>query len=281
MTGGQAVVGVLHPGSMGAAVAAQVRATGATVLWCSAGRGASTRQRAAEVGLTEVSGLGELVGRSQILLSICPPAAAEAVANEVAAHGFKDGVYVEANAITPGRVGRIAAVLPDATVVDGSVIGSPPRDGKRPRLFLSGPGDAADQVVKLFAATDVQARVLGTELGQASALKLAYTSYQKASRVLAALSYALAADHGVEDELLEVAAGRSGSYLLETGYIAKTAARAWRWGPELIEAAELLEECGLPGDPMRGAADALVRWEGERDAELGLAEALARLHSSR
>jgi hypothetical protein len=135
--------------------------------------------------------------------------------------------------------------------------------------------------VRLFVGTDVRIRVLGSELGQASALKLAYTSYQKASRVLAALSYALAADHGVEDELLEVASGRQGSYLVETSYIAKTAARAWRWAPELVEAAELLEASGLPGEPMRGAAEALARWEVERDADLSLGEALARLHRSR
>lgn len=278
MTSGRAVVGILHPGSMGAAVAAQVRGNGATVLWCSTGRSAATRHRAAEAGLIEVSSLGELVERCGVLFSVCPPAAAEAVAHEVAAHGFEGGVYVEANAVTPERVGRIAAALPGATVVDGSVIGSPPRGGKQPRLFLSGPGDAVGQVAALFDGTDVRTRLLGPEVGQASALKLAYTSYQKASRVLAALSYSLAADHGVEKELLEVAAGRSGSYLVETGYIAKTAARAWRWAPELVEAAELLEECGLPGEPMRGAADALLRWENERETELGLEEALARLH---
>lgn len=281
MTSNQTVVGILHPGSMGAAVAAQVRGSGATVLWCSAGRGVATRRRADEAGLSEVHSLGELVARSQILLSICPPAAAQAVAIEVAAHGFKDGVYVEANAVSPERVGRIASALADATVVDGSVIGSPPGGGKQPRLFLSGPRRAVSQVADLFAGTDVHTRVLGAELGQASALKLAYTSYQKASRVLAALSFALAADHGVEGELLEVAAGRPGSYLLETGYIPKTAARAWRWAPELIEAAELMEQCGLPGEPMRGTAEALLRWEGERDSEVDLAEALARLHGLR
>ncbi|GAB3950020.1 DUF1932 domain-containing protein [Streptomyces sparsus] len=280
MTGERAVVGILHPGSMGAAVAAQIRGNGATVLWCPEGRSAATRGRAVEAGLTEVPSLANLVERSQVLLSICPPAAAATVANEVAVHGYR-GVYVEANAITPERVGRAAATLTGATVVDGSVIGSPPRGGKRPQLFLAGPGEAVEQVEDVFVGTDVRTRRLGTELGQASALKLAYTSYQKASRVLAALSYALAEDHGVEDELLEVAEGRSGSYLAERDYIPKTAARAWRWAPELMEAAELLESCGLPGEPVRGAADALLRWQGERDTELTVEEALVQLHRPR
>lgn len=277
MTGNRSVVGLLHPGSMGAAVAAQLSAQGTTVLWCSEDRSAATRRRAIEGGLIEVPSLASLAERSQFLLSICPPAAAESVAGEVAAHDFA-GVYVEANAVSPERVDRVAVALPGATVVDGSVIGSPPRDGKQPRLFLSGPGEAVEHVMELFVGTDVRTQRLGVELGQASALKLAYTSYQKASRVLAALSYALAADHGVEGELLEVAEERAGSYLAETGYIGKTAARAWRWGPELLEAAELLESCGLPGEPLRGAAEVLLRWDGERDVELGLEDALARLH---
>ncbi|EST38908.1 hypothetical protein N566_04970 [Streptomycetaceae bacterium MP113-05] len=273
-------MGLLHPGSMGAAVAAQLCDHGTTVLWCSDGRSTATRRRATEGGLTEVPSLASLVVRSQVLLSICPPAAAESVAGEVAAHQFA-GVYVEANAVTPERVARIAGALPRATVVDSSLIGSPPRGGKQPRLFFSGPGEAVEQVKELFAGTDVRTRRLGVELGQASALKLAYTSYQKASRVLAALSYALASDHDVKGELLEIAEERPGSYLAETGYFAKAAARAWRWGPELVEAAELLESCGLPGEPMRGAAEALSRWDGERDAELRLEEALARLHRPR
>ncbi|MBW1603493.1 DUF1932 domain-containing protein [Streptomyces sp. JJ66] len=280
MTGQRAVAGILHPGSMGAAVAAQAHGNGATVLWCSEGRSVATRRRAVEAGLTEVSSLGHLVERSQVLLSICPPATAAAVANDVAACGYQ-GVYVEANAIAPERVGRVAATLPDATVVDGSLIGSPPRGDKQPQLFLSGPGEAVAQVEELFVGTDVRTRRLGFELGQASALKLAYTSYQKASRVLAALSYAMAADHGVEEELLEVAEGRSGSYLAEPNYIAKTAARAWRWAPELTEAADVLESCGLPGEPVRGAAGALLRWQEERDAELTMEEALSRLHHLR
>ena len=281
MIGDGSVVGVLHPVSMGAAVAGQLTRRGVSVLWCSAGRGAATRARAEQAGLVEVTSLGQLAERCDVLLSVCPPAAAETVAAEVAAHGFASGLYVEANAVTPACVERIAAALPAATVVDGSVIGSPPKGGKQPRLFLSGPSGALEQVVALFDGTDVRTRVLGAELGQASALKLAYTSYQKASRVLAALSYALAADHGVEGELLEVAADRPGSYLLETGYIAKTAARAWRWAPELVEAADLLEESGLPGGPLRGAVEVLDRWKGERDVDVTLVEALARLHRPR
>ncbi|KJK34674.1 hypothetical protein, partial [Saccharothrix sp. ST-888] len=52
-------------------------------------------------------------------------------------------------------------------------------------------------------------------VGKASALKLAYASFQKTSRVLVALSIGLAREHGVDQELLEVASRRTDSYLAE------------------------------------------------------------------
>src|SRR5690242_4856418 len=112
------VVGILHPGSMGAAVAACAATNAATVLWCEAGRSPASATRADQFGLTPVATLPELLDRSHIVISLCPPAAAEDLARDVAAHGF-DGVYVEANAINPERTKRIAELLePTTTVVD-------------------------------------------------------------------------------------------------------------------------------------------------------------------
>jgi 3-hydroxyisobutyrate dehydrogenase-like beta-hydroxyacid dehydrogenase len=188
-------------------------------------------------------------------------------------------VYVEANAINAGRAQRIAALLPHArAVVDAGVIGSPPTGGKTPTLYLSGPAAATDRVEALFTGTAVRAKVLGSEIGQASALKLAYASFQKTSRVLVALSIGLARAHGVDQELLDIASKRTDSYLAEPEYIAKTAARAWRWGPELEEAADMLAAAGIPDDVLRAAATTLERWHASKDdSELTLDAALTQL----
>ncbi|MEW1753448.1 DUF1932 domain-containing protein [Streptomyces angustmyceticus] len=274
----QPTVGILHPGSMGAAVAACAVANAAEVLWCAAGRSTASAARAEQFGLTPVPTLRELLDRSDIVISLCPPAAAEDLARDVAQHRFT-GVYVEANAINPERAQRIAALLgPDATVVDGGLVGSPPVGGKTPTLYLSGPDDATERIEALFAGTDVRTAVLGTEVGKASALKLAYASFQKTSRVLVALAVGMAREHGVDQALLEVAARRTDSYLSEPGYIAKTASRAWRWGPELDEAADALAAAGLPAEMLRAAASTLARWNDAKDAqELTLTDALDRL----
>jgi 3-hydroxyisobutyrate dehydrogenase-like beta-hydroxyacid dehydrogenase len=263
---------------MGAAVAACARKNTPEVLWCEAGRSPASAARAAHFGLAPVATLSELLDRSSIVISLCPPAAAEDLAREVAGHAFT-GVYVEANAISPERAERIARLLgPTATVVDGAVVGSPPVRGKTPTLYLSGPTAATTTVEAVFAGTAVRTKVLGKEVGQASALKVSYTAFQKVSRVLAALATGVARQYDVDQELLEVAARRSTSYLAEPGYIPKVAARAWRWGPELEEAADTLAAAGLPPEMLRAAASTLARWhEAKDDSELTVADALEQL----
>ncbi len=269
---------MLHPGSMGAAVAACAASTGTRVLWCPAGRSGASVRRAEQAGLEPVPVLEELLAQCDVVLSLCPPAAAEDVAAQVAALAFA-GVFVEGNAINPERMVRIAEnVGRNAVVVDGAVIGSPPIGAKRCALYLAGPADATTAVEALFTGTAVSVPVLGDELGKASALKLSYTAYQKASRVLAALAYGLAEHHGVDQELLDVADKRAGSYLVEIDYIAKTAGRAWRWAPELEEAADALGRVGLPDELLRAAAATLDLWTDAKDRkDLTAQEAIAML----
>lgn len=273
-------IGLLHPGSMGSAFGAQLRARGHIVLWCPDGRSDTTRRRAEQAGL-EAEALPELISRSDVLLSLCPPAAAEATAAQVAEFGTAGvgTIYVEANAVSPSRVQRIADHLAPMPVIDAAVVGSPPVGGKYPTLYLSGSSQQAERIAELFVGTDVRPQVLGDSIGKASALKLAYSSYQKVSRVLAAVAYGAAESYGVADELLEIAAKRTRSYLVETDYIPKTAARAWRWGTELEDAAALLADAGLPDSLMHAAAATLARWNDNRDERLDVAGALEALRA--
>ena len=147
------LVGVLHPGEMGAAVARALREHGETVLWASAGRSAATAERAEAAGLEDAGDIAEVCRRCEILLSICPPHAALEVAR--AASGLT-GIYVDANAIAPGTARAIAKLQP--RLVDGGIVGPPPSRPGTTRLYLSG-GEAAE-VAALFAGTNLEARVL-------------------------------------------------------------------------------------------------------------------------
>ncbi|MFF7202047.1 DUF1932 domain-containing protein [Streptomyces sp. NPDC008141] len=223
--------------------------------------------------------IGELADRASVIVSICPPASAHDVATAVAAQNFA-GIYVDGNAVSPATMASISAAMlrTRATLVDGSIIGSPPSESKSARLYLSGPAEALPIVARLFAGSAVEVHSMGGDVGRASALKLSYSSYQKTSRVLAAVAYALASDWGVEDELLDVARGRTTSYLSDAAYAPKVAARAWRWAPEMREAASALAEASLPTDLVEAAARVLELWASAKDQPMELRDALNLLH---
>lgn len=270
------VVTLLHPGSMGAAVGAQARCTGATVRWVASGRSAETGRRASDAGLVDCPDLATALAGSDIVISICPPAHAEDVARSVSeCPSSFGGVYLDANAIAPARMQRVAALLSAAQVVDGGIIGGPPTKPDTTRLYVCGP---AAPIARLFDGTALEVVTLPGSIGQASALKMAYASYQKASRVLGAVAHALARQHDVEDHLTREADLLHSRPLADTNGFCNAAARAWRWAPEMREADEALRAAGLPGDMAVGAAAALERWTSAKDREdLDLATVLALL----
>ena len=124
---GDTVIGLLHPGEMGAAVAGCLTARGQDVRWVSQGRGPATAQRAGRAGLADAGTIAALAGQAGIILSVCPPHAALGTARAVAAAGFT-GVYADANAISPGTARQVRAVVEAAggRYVDGGIVGPPP-----------------------------------------------------------------------------------------------------------------------------------------------------------
>lgn len=245
-------VGLLFPGEMGALVGSAVDGD---VLWASEGRSDATRKRAE--AFRDVGTVRELVSASEIVISLCPPAIAEDVAGEVAGEGF-DGIYLEANAIAPERVRRIAAYL---RCVDGSVISRADVN-----LYLSGdPGDVG-AIAELFREGAVKPIPLEGGIGAASALKMAFGGWNKIGTALTAQAYAIARAYGVQDAL--AAEG------VESDRFVRSARKAWRWAPEMEEVAETAEALGLHGGMGRGAADLFRRWEAHRDQQAALGELL-------
>ncbi|VVJ18824.1 Uncharacterised protein [Amycolatopsis camponoti] len=265
-------VGLLHPGAMGAAVGAVLTARDIRTSWLPAGRGPATRRRAEDAGLTEAE---DLAG-CDVILSICPPAAALDVARSVA--GFT-GVYLDANAISPRHATEIARILDKATVADGGIVGPPPRQAGTTRLYLSGPATAVASLESLFAGTDLRPVVLDGPVGTASALKLAFASYNKLTFALAAQSHALAERYGVGGELRELAADvLSHTPLGAPGGITSAGRRAWRWEGEMAEIAEACADAGLSPASVDAARELFGRWRDHRDeAGLTLADLLQAL----
>ena len=260
-------VGILHPGAMGASVAAAARAGGSTVVWASDGRSPATTGRAEAAGLEDAGSLARLCERASIVLSICPPDAAEALAETVIATGF-DGIFVDANAIAPERARRIAGRIEaaGARYVDGGLIGPPATAPGTTRLYLS--GGAAAQVAALFGGSMLEARVLDATPDRASALKMCYAAHTKGLTALRCALVAAAERLGVREALFEQWAGENAGKPDQIAEgIRGVTAKAWRFEGEMREIAATLEAAGLPGGFHLAAADLYGRLAGFKDAD--------------
>jgi 3-hydroxyisobutyrate dehydrogenase-like beta-hydroxyacid dehydrogenase len=250
------VIGVLHPGVMGAAVGSALKPVAGAVIWAAAGRSITTSKRAELADLVSVPGLAELVRRSDVIVSVCPPDAALDVAERVAAVLAdlpRRPLYLDANAVAPGTVRAIGERLGTDIVVDGSIIGPPPWEPGHTVLWLS--GAAAPAVAELFAGSPFDARVLGTEPGSASALKACFALQSKALPAIWLAMAAAADGYGVADELRAELARMGVDPARLDGPGAAAATKAWRFAGEMDEAAAALHAIGVPDGFSRAAAE--------------------------
>ena len=259
-------VGLVAPGSMGAAVGACLTATGTSVVWSSDGRGSSTRARAEAAGLRDAGTLRRLSAEVDIVLSVCPPHAAVETAEEIAAMGF-DGIFVDANAVAPATCRTIARIVePSARFVDGGIIGTPPTTPGRARLYLAGAG--AKAVAALFDGSALEAVVLDENPPAASALKLANAAWTKGSSALLFAVRAYAAANGVDTDLeREWSSSRPGLFERVRDTAPGVSSKAWRWVSEMEEIAEAFGEVRLPPDLHVGAAEIFRRLSRFKDAD--------------
>ena len=259
---GEVVIGLLHPGEMGAAVGGCLVSRGHRVLWRPAGRSAATAGRAAAAGLEAAGSVAGLAAAADVIVSVCPPHAALATARAVAAAGHFPGVYLDANAISPGTAREVRAVTgaAGASYVDGGIIGSPPDPAApgRSRLYLS--GERAAEIAALFAGTALDARVIDGPAEAASALKMAYAGWTKGSAALLLAVRDLARAEGVEEALLaEWALSQPDLPARHDAARRSAAAKGWRWTGEMAEIAASMAADGLPGGFHQAAAEIFGR----------------------
>ena len=256
--------GFLHPGAMGASLAAACRGDR---LWCGDGRSGATRARAAAAGMQDVGSLGDLLARSEVVISVCPPDAAEQVAAAVSAAGF-DGTYVDVNAIAPATARSIGNRFKH--FVDGGVVGPPVQAAGTTRLYLS--GGLAHEVAALWKDTPLQTRIVDGGAGAASAVKVCFAAWTKGTAALLLAIRALAAAEHVEDALLaEWATSLPDLDKQSTRAATGNAPKAWRFAGELDEIAKAFAAHDLPDGFATSASDVyqrLAQFKGASDTTL-------------
>ena len=255
---------LLHPGAMGSSVGAALRGNGHDVAWVAAGRSAATRQRAEECGLRLFDTLADGVRFAELVISVCPPEAAVAVAREVRQTDF-DGTYLDGNAVAPASAAEVAGMYGDR-FVDGGIIGPPAWREGATRFYLS--GAEAPGVAALFRGSLVDARAIAGGAGAASALKMCYAAFTKGSSALLLAVRALAERHGLAAELLaEWEVSQPGLAARSEGTARSTSPKAWRFAGEMREIADTFAAAELPDGFHRAAAEIYARMAELKEAD--------------
>ena len=248
-------VGLVSPGAMGSAVGAAYRAAGHRVVATVTERSERTRGLAGASGLELLDDLDAVVAAADLVLSIAPPDQARTIAEDLAGAAERTGarpLVSDWNAISPTTVADVGGILESVglELVDGSISGGPPRADYRTRVYVSG-ARAAELANSGSAWLDV--RVVGAQVGLASAVKMCTASVYKGHTALLAQALVTAHANGVLAEVLDdlhdsfprqidraarllaVSTTKSGRYVGEMREIAATQASAGLT-PALFEA---------------------------------------------
>ena len=190
---------------MGSAVGAAYRAGGSRAVATVAGRSARTQGLAERAGLELLPDLDAVVADSDVVLSIVPPGEAGATAAAIAAAAGRTGSHplvADWNAVAPATARELDQLLAEAglELVDGSISGGPPRSDYRTRVYLSGASAAR---LAASAPPWLDARLVGDEVGLASAVKMCTASMYKGSTALLAHALLTAHAHGVLAQVLD------------------------------------------------------------------------------
>ena len=169
---------------------------------------------------------------SRTRFSVVPPHAAVTLAESLPPF---DGIYVDANAVSPATAVRVSSVV--ERFVDGGIVGGPPA----PRVYLS--GDDAARVAALFEGSAIETELVSN----ASAVKCAYAAWTKGSGALLLAIREFAKAEGIWEPLAEEWA-RSQPQLADRLAAAErsAAAKGWRWIGEMEEIAAAFAADGLP-----------------------------------
>jgi 3-hydroxyisobutyrate dehydrogenase-like beta-hydroxyacid dehydrogenase len=253
-------VGLLSPGDMGHAVGRVLVEHGVRVITCLEGRSDRTRALAAEAGIENVATLRELVTQAPLVLSIVVPAQARNVAERVARAITDTGApvdltFADCNAIAPQTALEVERIVTTAGArfVDAGIIGSPPGEGGRNRIYVSGKWTEAMLALNTRGLEVVD---LHGEVGRASGLKMCYAALTKGLTALCTELLVAAQVLGISEPLEKEFRESQGAMLtrMERGVPAMLP-KAHRWVGEMEEIAATFGALGLTPDMLHGAAE--------------------------
>ena len=181
---GRPRIGFLGFGEVGSCFARDLTRAGALVraydtYWNTDATGSRIRQRAADAGVLLTEYPEALLHWANVLISVTSPVVALETARMVQADLREGHVYADFNSATPRVKQEIARVVSvrGCTFVDGGILGSPRMEGHRAPIVVSGSPAAA--LASMLNGYGMQLTVIGSQPGQASALKVIRSIFTK------------------------------------------------------------------------------------------------------
>ncbi|HLO16154.1 MAG TPA: DUF1932 domain-containing protein [Anaerolineales bacterium] len=180
--------------------------------------------------------------------------------------GFK-GLYLDANAISPQHAIEIGLMLETNNIqfVDGGIIGGPAWIPKETWLYLS--GEHSEEVAFYFSNGPLETKIIGDEIGKASALKMCYAAYTKGTTALLSAILTAAESLRVGEELYQQWDMDDKDFSEQVNRrVAHVTVKAWRFEGEMKEIASTFREAGLPDGFHLAAAEIYQRMINFKDS---------------
>ena len=256
-------IGILMPGDMGHGCGKALLDNGFNVFTCLSNRSERTKSLAKKSGIEDTDNLENLLNEVDIILSILPPEFAISQARIVNEASIKNNMnkvitYVDCNAVSPKTSVKIGDTLSQKNFnfVDGGIIGlNPLIENGKTRLYLS--GQHAEKL-KVVDGKGLVVKIIGNEIGKASAMKMVYASATKGTFALHAAVITASRKLNLFNEYIdELKYSKPNILEAMENMVPKIPLDADRWGGEMLEIANTYEEIDLTPKFHLGAADVM------------------------
>ncbi len=218
-------------------------------------------RHADEIAATKASTIGELLSRTEMVISCVTGALAISVAKEASPFLRQEHLYIDVNTSSPNVKETVAEIVEKtgAAFVDAAMMGAIPAFLHKVPILASGGG--ATRFLECMQPYGMNISVIGVKAGQASAIKMFRSVFMKG--ILSLFLEMLTATHryGVDELVLDsIAESLDGVPFRETARLQMTkgVVNAERMAHEMEDVIATLEEMGVPAGMSRAAREKLL-----------------------
>lgn len=261
-------VTLISPGEMGSPIAEYIISSGIKVISPLNNRSEETRKRSIKSGIEDSKTLIESMKQTDLIISILVPSEAENLCKEIANISKvidKEIYYADLNAISPKTVQNMRNILTNTKIkfIDGGIIGGLPISNKFPRIYVSG---IHSKVFMELNNLGMEVIDMSGEIGDASAIKMAYASITKGYSSLLIAAVTLAIKTNNFDAFMDELKFSQPKVFNDLKNLKSIPSKAHRWIGEMTEISNTFIDNGVTGNFHKGSFDIYTKVS---DSKLG------------